>query len=212
MSKFNMYYYGEDRSHCGSCWERDDEDTQVLLTPLTLDEMKEKLKEYCRLNLSGNWGSFGGFFDYVVSESEEDDDELDELNYPCIRFEITGSSYAPDMSGSSISYVEYDVTKHLNPEEVVEDWKKLNEKWEEAAKKKREREIAEKERKEKNAERQRKYRAKKKEFEDYQKLKEKWEGKKIPEEPKDDPKPKIKIDPKKLSEFAKFLEKARGGS
>jgi len=209
MNKFNMYYYGEDRSHCGSCWERGDEDTQILLTTLALDEMKEKLREYCKLNLSGNWGSYGGFFDHVVSESEDYDEEI---HYPCIRFEITGSSYAPDMSGSAISYTEYNVTKHLNPEEVVEDWKKLNEKWEEAAKKKRERELAEQLRKEKNAEKQRKYRAKKKEFEDYNKLKEKWEGKKIPKEPKYEEKPKLKLDPKKLSEFAKFLEKARGGS
>lgn len=213
MSKFNTYYFGEDISHCGSCWERDDETTYTLLTSLTLEEVKDKFEEYC-WSLTKGWDGYSNFLEWMVDNSEDFEDEL---VYPAIYFEIKGSSYAPDMRGSSTTCDEYDVESSLKLENL-KDWKELNKMWEEGrikeeerARKRKEASEKDEKRKAKNAEAQRKYRAKKKEFEDYQKLKEKWEGKKLPKEPKEIPKPKIELDPKTLTDFGKFLEKYKEG-
>jgi len=213
MKKFNTYYFGQDLSHCGSCWERDDETTYVLLAPLTLEEVKDKFEEYC-WGLFTGWDGYKNFLEWVCDTSE---DLEDNLVYPTIYFEMNGTSYAPDMRGSIHTGVEYNVESFLKVEDI-KDWKDLNKLWEEGRKKEEEREKKRKEaeeketkRKEKNAERQRKYQDKKKEFEDYKKLKEKWEGKKLPPKPKDDPKPKVKIDKNKLTDFAKFLKEYKGG-
>ena len=207
MKQFNTYYYGEDLSHCGSCWERDDETTYTLITPLTLEEMKDKFEKYC-WGLTSGWDSYQCFLMWLADSSEDIEDNL---IFPTIYFEMKGTSYAPDMRGSQHTGVDYDVETFLKKEDI-KDWKKLEKMWEEGWKKeqvrkKKREEIPEKEikRKEKNTERQRKYRAKKKEFEDYQKLKEKWEGKKEPDEPKLIEKKKPKLETlKNLMDLVSF--------
>ena len=213
MKKLNTYYYGEDNSQGRSCWERDDETTYVLLSPHSLEEMKDKFEEYC-WGLSNGFEGYACFLEWMSANSEDEDDNI---VYPAIYFELKGTSYAPDMMGSLSTCGEYNLETGFKLEDV-KAWKELKSLWDKGRVKEAERakirkENAEKEdkRKAKNAERQRKYREKKKEFEDYKKLKEKWEGKKLPPEPKDDPKPKIKTDPKRLSDFGKFLEKYKEG-
>lgn len=181
MEKLNVYYYGEDRSNCGSCWERDDEDTQVLMTTLTLDEMKIKLGEHCN-NQDYAWDRFQipDFLSYVLCESE---DEEGNINYPCIKTEISGTSYCPEIYGNIIGE-DYDLEEELNPAKDVPNWKDLLKEWkalaikraasikkadEKAKEKKKKDAVIAKEKKKKIAE--------KKEFEEYLKLRAKWESK-----------------------------------
>jgi len=200
MNKFNIYYYGEDRSHCDSCWERDDEDITILITTLSLEEMKEKLNEYCDFLFDEKF-KYASFLESVASEGYDPDEE--KIVYPCIFFEQSGTSYCPDFYKSNCIEEEYDVEKYLNPEKEVSNWKDLVKEWAEREEEKKKRDEENRKRKEKNAEKQRKYREKKKEYEDYLKLKTKWEGSKEPEEPIED-----------LTAFEKILKEVRmkGGS
>ena len=45
--KLHFYYFGIDRSHCGSCWERSDEELHLIITDLEENKIKEKFGKYC---------------------------------------------------------------------------------------------------------------------------------------------------------------------
>ena len=124
MQKFNIYYYGEDRSHCGSCWEKDDENVYVLLTTLTLEEMKDKLSEYCWMQSFG-WSGYSEFFSSVLEDALDEDDNT---IYPCLLFEVAGTSWCPDINGHIET--EYSAKTHLKLKDIygIED---LEKRWDE---------------------------------------------------------------------------------
>ena len=128
MPKMNLFYYGRDRSHCGGCWEPSDEELFMLFTNLTLEEMKEKLKQYLERITSKTWGltsfDFDSFLKWVAEEAEmfEEDDGTPYLQYTALYFEMEGKSYAPDLDSdyNKMFGVEWDVESSLDPSKVLD--------------------------------------------------------------------------------------------
>jgi len=181
--KLNIYYYGEDRSHCGSCWEQSDEDLILIATSLTLDEIKEKHIKYCE-RLTSAW-TRRSIPDFLESLSEESYDFENKKVFPLLKLKVEGTSYCPYICGS-IAGEEYDLTCVLDPQKDVPNWKELQKKWdvlenERIAAQKIEKKKEEEKKKKKNklAKIKKKKLAEKKEFERYLKLKTKWENKKV---------------------------------
>ncbi len=173
MNKFNVYYYGEDTSHCSSCRERDDERIVVLITSLPIDEMKIKLEEYC--NYSDGF-TYASFLERISCNGSYGDN----LIYPTIFFEQNGTSY-PDFYLSSFIDKTYNVEEVLDPSKVLPDWKRIQEKWkmkEIENRKKQAEKLAEEERE--KIERK-KIKDNQKEYDLYVSLKKDWEGKKSPD-------------------------------
>ena len=198
--KMNAYYYGEDRSHCSSCWERSDESVKILLTTLTLDEMISKLHDYCYLWVDEKFS----YTEFLERTANSGDDGEDLIHYPTILFEITGTSYCPEFHYTTNALGEtYNVEEFLNPSKIINDWDELQKKWKNNIvenKKKEEERLANKEKREKNKKRREKDQ---KEYDEYLKLSNSWDGKESPENYVP-----TKEDLKNLDEFLKkFKEK-----
>ena len=154
--KMNLFWYGIDRSHCGSCWTSDDEELHMLFTDLTLDEMKQKLQEYLDKITQKTWGltefKFDNYLRWVAEQAElyEEDDGTPYLDYKAMYFEINGKCYAPDLDSeyNRMFDVSWDTETSLDPVKVLDEglWASYCEKFEEikkfrAEKKKKDEEI-----------------------------------------------------------------------
>ena len=107
MKKFNIFWYGEDNSHCGSCWEPSDETVGILITTKTFEEIKEEFIKYLNSDIEKI-----SYFDFIKTTSYEDS---------CISFEKSGSSYCPDIYGGSSLGDTYNISETLSPEKILSE-------------------------------------------------------------------------------------------
>ena len=129
----NLYYFGRDRSHGGSCWEPSDEELFMLFTSLTLEEMKVKLKEYLDSITRKTYGltrfEFESFLKWVAEEAEifEENDGTPYLQYTALYFELEGKTYPPELDRdyNKMFGLEWDVESSLDPSKVLDPdfWK-----------------------------------------------------------------------------------------
>lgn len=175
--KMNVYYYGEDRSHCSSCWERGDEDVKVLLTTLTLEEMIEQLYSYCSFWVDEKF-SYSEFLERVASNG---DDGSDNILYPTILFEISGTSYCPEFHYTSSAVGEsYNVSEVLNPAKIISGWEDLKVKWSNYSIEKKKKEEKRLEDIKKEEEKKKKIEKDQKDFDDFTELSKIWDGEESP--------------------------------
>lgn len=128
MPKLNLFYYGRDYSHCGSCWSPSDEEIHMLFTNLTLEDMKLKLKEYLESITRKKYGltsfDFDSFLKWVAEEAEmfEEEDGTPYLQYHALYFEMEGKTYPPDFDSyyNKMFGIEWDVETSLDPSKVLD--------------------------------------------------------------------------------------------
>ena len=194
-----MFYYGEDRSHCGSCWERSDEEVHVMLTDLSEEEVKEKFSQYIYEEL---WDSEKysplNFLKWLHNDRSSDIEGKSKIS---IMFEWEGSSYAPTLAENSTIQAEWDIKVFIKPEEILgsDEWKNILISMEENKQKRIKREEENKKAKEIKDREQAEYEKKLKAYNDYMRLKKEFEVATKPIKPKAPPK----------SEFQKILEKIK---
>lgn len=177
--KMNVYYYGEDRGHCGSCRERSDEDVKVLITTLTLEEMIEKLQDYCYIWVEEKFS----YTEFLERTSSNGDDGDDLIHYPTILFDVSGTSYCPEFHYSSNAIGEsYDVEECLNPSKIMKDWGELQVKWKKNIADNIKREEDRLAKKEKEKKKKKKIEDNQKEYDEYLDLSKKWDGKDSPDD------------------------------
>ena len=180
MEKFNIYYYGEDRSHCSSCWSSDDEDILIMITPLTLEEMILHLNIFCNVIVQEKF-TYEEFLEYIA---EEANDLEDNINFPCIFYKHTGRKYLPEVyEYSNCIENTYDIEEYLNPVKIVENWKILSKQWEDKKEKRKKWEKEKKEKEQKERKQKELIEKEQKEYAAFLKMKKKWEGKKKPKIP-----------------------------
>jgi hypothetical protein len=135
VNQFNVFYYGENNSHCGSCWESSDEEVYVLISTMSLDELGIKMKDYLeRKKSSLERFTYPSFLEWVCSDSVlyEEEDDTPVVAHICMYFTQEGRSYAPSFDSHYnplMSYNEYDISEKLIPSEVLD-----SEFWEECLK------------------------------------------------------------------------------
>jgi len=173
MKRFNMFYYGEDISHCGSCRESHDVTLWALFTTLSLKDMEKKFVEYI-LDSSEKWDGYGAFLEEVTRAGSDEDGNM---VYPCIFFEEHGSEFPPDIDLSNIVEEEYDLERYLIPEEIFgkKDWKDIQDRWKKIKKERLEREVKLEKEETKKLKEELKKKKEKEEYNQYKKLKKKWE-------------------------------------
>lgn len=191
--KLHFYYFGIDRSHCGSCWERSDEELHLLITNLEEDKIKEKFEKFCWDDLifeeELNIVKFMKWLN--VNSSEE---------YISSYMEISGTSYCPHIEAEGSYGSENDLSSLIKPEVLLGDnWSYFKESMEKNKNDRIEREKKRKEEQEKKEKEEREYKQKLEEYNAYIQMKEKWEGLDKPKKPRK---------PKK-TKFEKFLEDFR---
>lgn len=217
-TKLNCFYFGVDRSHCGSCWQSDDEEIYFLATTKSLDDVKREFRKYA-------WNNYESMPNRKYSDFYVE--FLSGLKYKsgwdCLYFHQTGRDYCPELSGS-MYLNEYDVSKELNPETLFskEEYESLLECVKHAQELEAKRKIEEEKRKKEIDKAQKEYdkemaeyEKEKKKYDDYIKLRKEFEGDLAEFEVK---RPKIKkpklpdiLDPKKrqkkaLLELQKIME------
>ncbi|MDB4330160.1 hypothetical protein N9948_00335 [bacterium] len=199
MEDLYVYYYGSDRSHCGSCWEADDEELVVMITDIWPEKMKEHFTSFVYTELM-HWKEKYNPVDFlkdVRSYADGDHEHIDKKpEHFCIYFEMNGRTYPPDFEGYYIKE-EHDVEKLIVPEELLgkKEWDEVLQSLVEVKEKRIENEKKKEEKRVAKAKKKKEYDDKLKEFNEFQKLKEKWDGKEMPEKPL-----------VKKNKFEKFME------
>jgi hypothetical protein len=197
--KMHYYYFGIDRSHCGSCWERSDEELHLIITNLEEQNIKEKFEKFCWDELTFDEElSIPKFMRWLNTNSGED--------YLSTYMELSGTSYCPNISYKGSYGSENDMATLINPEILLGDlWNYFKEMMKKNKSDRIERERKSKEEREKREKEEREYKQKLEEYNSYIKMKEKWDGL---EKPKKSKKPKKTKFEKILENFRKNVNKS----
>jgi len=191
--KLHFYYFGIDRSHCGSCWERNDEELHLIITNLEEDGLKEKFEKFCWDELTFDEElNIPKFMRWINTNYSEE--------YICTYMELSGTSYCPNISYEGSYGSENDMATLIKPEVLLGDnWAYFKEIMEKNKLSRLESEKKSKEEREKRESEERDYKQKLEEYNSYIKMKEKWDGLEKPKKPRK---------PKK-TKFQKILENLR---
>jgi hypothetical protein len=200
MKKLSVYYSGEDRSHCGSCWSKSDEEVDILFLDLDSDKVKELFIDfsYSELYMEENYCS-RRFLKWIHEKSWNEEDDIE--NYFSLFFTIDGTSYCPNMLGNRSVLEEWDINALIKPSDILgkDSWDDIQKKFKDNIRYRLDCEIKNKQEREKKEKEKLDYEQKLFEYNNYIKLKDTWEGKEKPKKPKSPPK----------SEFEKILDKIR---
>lgn len=199
MKKINIFHVSQDRSHCSSCRERSDEEIFILMTDLSVDELKEKFKQFYFDELFGKENYEPEDFMKWIDDESFDSDK-DSLNYISILYEMDGTTYPPDTYSQSVGE-QWDLTKVIIPEEILgkEDWEGISKFWEETKASRLKRDQEKKVEQDKKDKKKAEYDRKMREYNSYLEMKTKFEGTNPIKKPKAPPKTK----------FEKILEQVR---